>query len=443
MPKTQIPYGSKPIKIETAGEVLDLEGESDRSKITPEPEDQTAIKHALQNPLGTKRLREIVAQKEAAKIVIVIDDHTRDAPTEKMLDALTEEIREGGKGGRVTLLVACGTHSAPAEEDLKRILGKHFSRFGENGVKVHDCDAGGEELVQVGTTSRGTPVRLNRTYLEADLKILTGDLTLHYYAGFGGGRKSILPGIAARETINANHALLTDERDRARTANLEDNPVHLDMTEAASFAPPDFVLNAVADASGNLVGAYAGEMNAVFLKGAEVAKKLFCFELVPNELFDVLVVSAGGFPKDRNLYQATKAVENCYRAVAPGGRLILVAECREGVGDAYFEEWMNEHGTYEAAAAAVRTNFVLGGHKAFYIRKAMKRVRLSVVSELDAALLNAWGISAYDSAQVAVREAEENAVREAEEKNIKDKTKVKVGIIKNGLDTLLVPSERK
>ncbi|MBL7118091.1 MAG: nickel-dependent lactate racemase [Candidatus Syntrophoarchaeum sp.] len=414
MTKIQIPYGSKLMDVDIEGKLLDIE--DGRSKTNSKEQD--VIKHALENPIGTKRLSEIVNAKKNGKIIIVVDDHTRDAPTEKMLDAITEEMGEEHK--HITLLVACGTHSPPAEEELKRILGKHFYQF---DVLIHDCDA--KDLVYQGTTSRGTPVLLNRSYVEADIKILTGDVTLHYYAGFGGGRKSILPGISSREAIKNNHALLVD--DHARTANVENNPVHLDMSEAASFARPDFVINTAADDSGNPVDAYAGDMTAVFLRGAEVAKDLFCRET--DDLFDVLVVSAGGFPKDRNLYQATKAVENCYRAVVPGGKLILIAECREGIGDAYFEEWMNEYASYEEAEEAIKTNFVLGGHKAFYMRKTMKRVRLSIVSELNTHILNRWGINAYNSVWEAVEE---------EKMNIKDK--VKIGIVKKGLDTLLVPT---
>ena len=192
------------------------------------------------------------------------------------------------------------------------------------------------------------------------------------------------------------------------------------MTEAASLAPPDFVINTVADASGNLVDAYAGDMNSVFLKGAEVAKDFYLHEI--STLFDVLIVSAGGFPKDRNLYQATKAIENCYRTIVPGGELILVAECREGLGDPYFENWMNEYTRYEETEDAIKNNFVLGGHKAFYIRKAMKRVHLSIVSKLNTHILNGWGIKAYESICF-------------EEKT----DKVNIGIVKKGLDTLLVP----
>ena len=423
----KIPYGAGLIDVDIKGAELLERSTTKRDDKRDSKDASEAIQRAVKNPIGTKQLGEILAAKgKGDNIVIVVDDHTRNAPTEMMLDALTEEIGQH-KDKNVSLLVACGTHPPPSTGDLRRILGKYYRHnHGQFKVMIHDCDA--HDLVYVGTTARGTPVRLNRAYMDADIRILTGDITLHYYAGFGGGRKSILPGIASRETIRKNHALLIDER--ARTANIEDNPVHLDMSEAASFAPPDFVLNTVADASGDVVAAYAGELNAVFTKGAAVAKELF---LHKTGLFDVLVVSAGGFPKDRNLYQATKAIQNCYQAVVPGGGLILVAECREGIGDDYFEEWMNEYKSYEAAEEAIRTNFVLGGHKAFYMRKVMKRVQLSIVSELDPDMLVRWGIQSYKSLSAAV---------EMELKDrYKDNDNLKIGIVRNGLDTLLVPKE--
>jgi nickel-dependent lactate racemase len=419
MTKIQIPYGSKQINLDIEDAEL-LDAKDVDSRRTNNIEDLDVIKQALSTPLGTKRLRELVTSKKPEKVVIVVDDHTRDAPTEKMLDALSEEIGEAyTHKDNITLLVACGTHEPPMEGELRRILGKYFEKY---TIKIHDCDA--NDLVYVGTTSRGIPVRLNMSYVEADMKILTGDITLHYYAGFGGGRKSILPGISARETIQKNHALLIDEY--ARTANLEQNPVHLDMSEAASFAPPDFTLNVVAAGNGDVVDAYAGEMNRVFCKGVEVAKDLFCREV--HDLFDILVVSAGGFPKDRDLYQATKAIENCYRVVAPGGELILVAECRDGIGDRYFEDWMDEYATYEVAEEAIKTHFVLGGHKAFYMRKVMSLLGLSIVSELDTHKLMTWQIKTYKSLGEALAGVK--------------KDKVKIGIVEKGVDTLLVPVRR-
>jgi len=511
--KVRLPYGSSEVEfaVETgvyseagvAVEVKELAsaartGETARKAEKERERRLEILREALKRPLKAKTLREILRERfserrktaetaetawnaekgrgekgeggrggeEGAEvgreIVIVVDDHTRSAPTEEMLDALTAEISEAGGEEylrRVKVLVACGTHSAPSEEELRRILGKHYGRF---PVETHDCDA--DSLVFVGRTSRGTPVFLNATYVNAKMRggvcVLTGDITLHYYAGFGGGRKSILPGIAGRETIRRNHALLVHEN--ARTANLDGNPVHEDMCEAAAMplAKPDFVLNAVSDASGNLVAAFAGECDEVFKRGAAVARELFVKRI--REKYDILVVSAGGFPKDRNLYLATKAIEHCKRAVADGGSLILVAECRDGVGDAVFEDWMNKYKTAEAVESAVKTNFVLGGHKAFYLRSTMRRIRICVVSSLDAEMLENWGIQPYESVQSAVEcelnlmlrhkekkmeeedegEREEGGKGAEREKSVGELEKacerrIKIGVVRNGMDVFL------
>ena len=417
MATIHIPYGSQQITVEIDAELLDGDEGDDRTR--EKLNNRDVIKIALEHPIGTKRLRDLVASKRDAKIVIVVDDHTRATPTVQMLDALMDEIGHEFED-RITLLVACGTHEPPTEEDLKRIMGNYVGQY---TIKIHECDA--QDLVYAGTTGRGTPVRLNRNYVEADIKILTGDVTLHYYAGFGGGRKSILPGIASRDSIQKNHALLVDEH--AKTANLDRNPVHLDMTEAAAFCPPDFVLNIVVAGSGSILAAYAGALNEVFNRGCEIAKGIFSRNT--PELFDVLVVSAGGFPKDSNFYQASKAIENCYRSVVPGGELIFVGECREGIGDPYFDEWMDAYSSLEAAEGAIRSNFVLGGHKAYYLRKVMTRVSLSVVSRLDSELLRRWGIKSYESLAEALKATK--------------KDKVKIGIVQKGVDTLLVPGVKE
>lgn len=442
----RLPYGSNTVDFsvedvdvtgEATVEILDLDDE------TAAPADASEIlRYALEHPLKTKRLREIVAcafefetpesdeagaQAKKKDIVIVVDDHTRNTPTEEMIDALVEEIEIDTE--RVIVLVACGTHAAPGEHELKRILGKHYGRF---RVCIHDCDDE-RSLVYLGETSRGTPVFVNSTYMNAAVRVLTGDITLHYYAGFGGGRKSILPGISGRETIKRNHALLTDEN--ARTGIIKGNPVHEDMCEVAAMAPPDFVLNIVSDSAGRIVAAFAGDMDEVFRRGVSVASEIF-IRRVPQ--YDMLIVSAGGFPKDRNLYQASKAIEHCQSAVVSGGTLILVAECRDGIGDAIFEEWMNSY-DYEDAEKAVKTNFVLGGHKAYYLRKTMRRIRICIVSSLNSETLHKWGIQSYENINDAIKE-EISMIQKKVQKRVQKKEKdgVKIGVVRNGMDSLLV-----
>jgi nickel-dependent lactate racemase len=413
MAHIRLPYGRGALELELEADLLDIEAQDVPSKIKRPPLE--CLRAALRNPLGTLPLHEIAARKAAPSIVIVVDDHTRAAPTELMLTALMEELGEDARD-RITVLVACGTHQPPLDADVRRILGNYYGLL---PFSIHDCDA--PDLTAVGTTCRGTPVKLNSVYMNADIKILTGDITLHYYAGFGGGRKSILPGIAARESIQANHALLVHEQ--ARTANLEENPVHLDMMEAAHLAPPDYILNVICSAPDQIDQAYAGSFDQAFLQGVSYARDLFCRS--SDERYDLLIVSAGGTPKDRNLYQAAKAIENCYRAVAPGGALLLVAECPDGVGDPLFAQWMDAYPTYAAAEKAIQTHFVLGGHKAFYIRKVMEKIDLAVVSELDIELLERWQIPGFRSLESALSRLKKDIG--------------KVGIVKMGLDTLLVP----
>jgi nickel-dependent lactate racemase len=412
----RLPYGSRHLEVALDAEIVDAE---EHVAGPPKYEARTLIPQALRNPLGTKRLRELVEARRDASIVIVIDDHTRAAPTELMLDALLGELGEARAADRITILVACGTHEPPSENDLKRMLGRYFGRF---PIGVHNCDA--PDLVYLSTTSRGTPVWVNPTYLNADVKIFTGDITLHYYAGFGGGRKSFLPGIAGRETIKRNHALLVDPQ--ARTAHLHRNPVHLDMVEAAAFAAPDFVLNCVSAPDGTVTAAFAGALSPVFDAGVAVAKPLFCRPI--RKTYELLVVSAGGFPKDRNLYQAAKAIENCYHAVTPGGTLILVAECRDGIGDPLFEAWMDRYSTFAEAEAAIQTDFVLGGHKAFYLRRVMRQLNLLIVSQLEPDRLAKWQLQAYSRFDEALAAAETAHA-------------TKMGVVTNGFDTLLEPAQ--
>jgi nickel-dependent lactate racemase len=219
---------------------------------------------------------------------------------------------------------------------------------------------------------------VNRIFAEADVRILLGDVNYHYYAGYGGGRKSVLPAVCGADTIQRNHAMLVNTN--ARTGNLENNPVHIDMTEAARLAKVDFIVNVVENKKGEIVKAFAGDLEAVFLEAVKLYDEMYLVTV--DRRAEIVVVSAGGHPSDINLYQAYKGLDNALDAVKRGGVIILVAECLEGHGNQVFYEWMTKLPDVKTAEKEVRRNFVMGGHKALYLLKALQNHQIILVSAM-------------------------------------------------------------
>lgn len=342
-------------------------------KEKPEVDDAIAeIKRALQEPIGTKRISEIA--KPGDKVAIVVDDFTRPAPSHLMVPPILEELNNAGvKNEDITIIFACGTHRPVTDEEARRLLGEEIVR--KIKYVSHNCSA--KDHVYVGTTkTHGTKVYLNRIFVEADVKILTGDVGLHYYAGYGGGRKSILPGISSCETIQHNHAMLLHKN--AHTGILEGNPIHEDMMEAAELAKIDFILNVVLNSKGEIVRAFAGDWREAFYEGVKLVDEMY---KVPVERkADIVVVSCGGHPFDIDLYQAYKAVDGALEVIKRGGVIVWVAECSEGYGNQVFYEWMKKYGTVKEVERAIKRKFKLGGHKAYYLLKALEKAKIILVS---------------------------------------------------------------
>jgi nickel-dependent lactate racemase len=339
---------------------------------TPDP--NAEIVRALKEPIGSKMLNEIV--KSEHKVAIVVNDATRRTPSELMVPLLLEELNTSGvKDENVTAVFACGTHRAVKQEEAASLLGQEVL----NRVKAvsHDCRA--QDLVHVGATQKhGTKVFLNRVFAEADVRILTGDIGFHYYAGYSGGRKSVMPGVAGEETIRQNHAMLLDAN--ARTGLLEGNPVHEDMAEAARMTRVDFILNVVTNSRGEIVKAFAGDLEQAFNEGVKLVDEMY--RVTVDRRADIVVVSAGGDPADINLYQAHKAIDNALEVVKRGGVIVLVAECPEGHGNQVFYDWMVKFGDLKAVEKEIKRNFVLGGHKAYYLLEALQNHKIILVSSM-------------------------------------------------------------
>ena len=339
------------------------------------PDENKEIRRALYNPIGTNTLQSMA--KQGMKVAIVVDDHTRGTPSPKMVIPILEILNDKGIPDKdITIIIGHGNHRKITDEELISLLGKEIIE--RVNIEPHNSKA--DDLVYVGTTKTyNNDVYINKTFANANLKILTGDITIHYYAGFGGGRKSILPAVSAASTINKNHGMCIHPK--ARTMNLEGNPVHIDMVEAARLANPHFIINVVQNDKKEIVKAYAGDVVDAWMEGV---KLLSSFTKVSVDRYaDIVIVGTGGYPKDIDLYQAYKALDNAMNIIRQGGVVIWVAECSDGIGHAKFEEWMKKYKTVEEMEESISKKFVMGGHKAMYLMRALRKADIVLVSSLN------------------------------------------------------------
>ncbi len=367
-----LPYGKTDVCVRVPAR--NLLGTIEPKEIPAAPDQKVEVERALSEPIGSKRLLEIA--KPESKVAIVVDDATRKAPSERMLlPVLAELYLAGVRDENISVIFGCGTHRAVTPEEAQALIGEQALKR----VKTlsHCCTE--TDGVYLGTTKTyGTKVYVNRVFADADVKVLLGDVNYHYYAGYGGGRKSLLPAVCSEETIKQNHALLLTAS--AKTGNLDGNPVNIDMMEAARLAKVDFIVNVVENKNGEIVKAYAGDLEAAFLEAVKLVDEMYRVNV--DRRADIVVVSAGGHPSDINLYQAYKGLDNALDAVKRGGVIILVAECPEGHGNQVFYDWMTRLGDLKSVEREVKRNFVMGGHKAYYLLKALQSHPIILVSSL-------------------------------------------------------------
>jgi nickel-dependent lactate racemase len=337
-----------------------------------------AIRAALASPLAGY---EIPPYGAARSVAIAINDKTRPVPHDLMLPPLLARLAAlGYPREAVTLIIATGTHiPMPPETHGEVVPPEILDRY---AVESHDCDA--ETLIDLGTTERGTPIRVNRRFAEADLRIVVGNVEPHHFAGFSGGVKTAAIGLAGRETATANHALL--RHPAAALAHFADNPLRQDIEEIGRRMAIDAALNVVMNRHKAIVKAWFGPPRAVIEAAMPEVRRIY--EVPVAQPFDVMITSPGGYPKDINLYQAHKAVSCANRVTREGGTVILVAACEEGVGSEGYAAWMARgFPSHEAVMAQfVQEPFRIGPHKAYiFARDAVTLDAIWVVSEIDPA----------------------------------------------------------
>jgi nickel-dependent lactate racemase len=338
------------------------------------PGEETLIRRALRTPVAMPPLSQLVQRGQ--RVVVVVSDITRPCPTSRLLPFVLSELRAGGvEEENIRIVFGLGSHRClNTAEQATLVSPAIFDR-------VCCGDIGTGPFVEVGRTRRGTPVQVFQPVAEADWRVYLGNIEYHYFAGYTGGAKALLPGVCSVDTIRANHAWMVE--DSARAGRIAGNPVREDMEEAAALVGPTFLLNVVLDGDKRVVAAVAGDLTQAHRQGCRQVDELYRVPI--SQRADIVLASAGGLPKDINLYQAHKALENAALAVRDGGVIVLVAECGEGLGHSTFAEWMTCGAGPDELLRRIREHFVLGGHKAAAIAKTLRRgVRVFLVSSMPA-----------------------------------------------------------
>ena len=403
--KVSIPYGDgaldavlpDDLQVTVVGPGCGL-GEEEPPPAAPSAEDEQAeIRRALAEPIGAPRLSELAAS--AHKAVIVVSDVTRPCPSYRFLPALLEELAPLAPED-ISILFALGGHRAHTPEEREQLVGPEVAA---SGVRLVDLDAA--RCVPVGTTSRGTRLEVFQPYLEADLRICTGNIEYHYFAGFSGGAKAVVPGLCSYAAIRDNHSMMLAPT--ARAGIIDGNPVREDIDEAGALIGIDFIFNVLLDEDKRIIRAVAGHYLQAHRAGAAAYDRR-CDLRIP-EAADVVVASPGGRPKDINLYQAQKTLDNVGGAVRDGGVIVLVARCREGFGQKVFEEWMTGMGRPQVLIDRIQQEFVLGGHKAAAVAGLLARADVYLVSEFPDDVVRSMCMTPFATVDDAVSAALDRA----------------------------------
>lgn len=388
------------LKSGTSQQTLDVRDERILQVLMPkdlpqDPDEEKILREAMAKPVGTQPLSAIVRPQE--KVVIMTSDITRPCPSYKILPHVLKELYLAGiRREDITILFGRGSHRRQSKEEMIHLVGRDVF------ADVCCADTDFEDIVHVGTTSRGTDVDIDRRVIEADRRILIGNVEYHYFAGFSGGAKALMPGASTPAAIQSNHRFMTDAN--ARTGKLEGNPVRADIEEAAAMVGADFIVNVVLNTAKQIVYAACGDMVKAHRKACAFLDSHYGCQL--NEKADIVLVSQGGAPKDLNLYQTQKALDNAGHAVKEGGTVILAGSCKEGFGNDVFAEWMLKYQDPDEMIRAIRREFRLGGHKAAAIAMIRKKAEIFLVSDMDSETVSQTILKPYQSLQQAYEDAQ-------------------------------------
>lgn len=355
-----------------------------------------ALAEALRSPFGGDPLADMPRPQ---RVAIALPDETRPFPVQQLLPVLLRHLLQRWPEltpEAVTVYVGGGLHPPMDEDGLARVV----PLAARQGLQVLPHDAKNDPMLEVGHTSRGTPVRINKGFAEADLRIVMGQIDPHQFVGFTGGSKGACIGLAAAETIRSNHALMFQEG--AVVGRLQGNPVREDLNEAGDLLGLQLVVNVINDPQKKPVWLGAGTPKEVLNAGAEVCEQVYGVQL--ETLYDLVIASCGGYPKDICLYQAQKGLNMASMAARPGGKVLLLAACEQGVGDEDYYDYVCRFDSMQATVDDFqRCEFRMGAHKAWLFGKSALRCEVVLDSLLPQEIVKSCHLTPGDAQQTLTR----------------------------------------
>lgn len=371
------------------------------AEMAPLTDLKQAVLDAIYHPIDSKPLNELL--QSGQKVAFICNDPTRVANSHDFMPILVEELNKMGiKDEDMRIVFALGTHRKMTQKEMIEAVGEDVAK--RLPMYNSDCNKQ-EDFEYFGETSFGTPVWLNKLICDVDLVIMTGTIVHHFFSGFGGGRKAVLPGVAAMETIRRNHSLMMSPD--AQLGKLHGNPVYEDQMEGVRLFAKEhrmFLFNAILDAKKQFLKIFAGDWEKAHLEACKFVDKVYGVEI--DAPADIVIASCGGYPKDINVYQLQKTMDNAWCAVKDGGVVIIIGECEEGSGSAALEKALQEYPSPDAIKAQLEKNFVIGAHKAFAITRLMKKAKFILVSALDKKIASDLLFEAVDNVDEAIKLAE-------------------------------------
>lgn len=423
MTRLHFPYGREMLSVDVSEDRLKGVLVSDLHEYRTDKTGIELVREALANPVGAPKLSELSAGKD--RVVIIASDHTRPVPSKAIIPPMLDEIRRGNPEADIAILIATGCHRDPTEDELREKFGEAVAS--KEKIVIHHC-ADEANLVEIGTLPSGGPLKINRIAWEADLLVSEGFIEPHFFAGFSGGRKSVLPGIAARESVLANHCSEFVNHPKARTGTLEGNPIHEDMLWAARQAKLAFIANVVIDAEKKPIFAVAGDVVDAHTRGCEFLSDLCRVQSCPA---DIVITTNGGYPLDQNIYQAVKGMTAAEATVNPGGVIIMLAKSNDGHGGEQFYRQLAEEPdiekTQEVILARDRSHTLPDQWQVQVFIRVLKKANVIYLSDAPDEMIRSLHMIPAHSLEEALQKAEE----------LLDNTNASVTAIPDGISVIV------